>query len=194
LLQLQDKWLGQIVERLSKERRLDQTIIVVTGDHGIRTSTEDPSFEPHGLLPDYSFHVPLLIFAPQLLEHSQQISGVTSHIDLAPTVLDLIGIEQGRAFEQGLPVWDKGRNQRKVFLWAGDYLGAEGFVQEGTFTIWNKVAGYVFTGPSLDEDMIRMAGVGSAGQRDAVDSLKSMAKLDGDWWISAMPPSKYLGR
>ena len=190
LLVLQDKWLGQLVEQLSQDGRLDQTIIVVTGDHGVRTATEDPSFEPYGLLPDYSFHVPLLIFAPQILEDCRTIRGVTSHIDLAPTVLDLLGIKQGREFEQGLPVWDSERSQRKVFLWAGDYLGAEGFVQEHNFTIWNKVAGYVFTGPSLDEDVIRMAGVGSVGQSDAVECLKSMAKLNGDWWVSAMPPSK----
>ena len=190
LLNLQDKWLGQIVEQLSKEGRLDQTIIVVTGDHGIRTATEDPSFEPHGLLPDYSFHVPLLIFAPQILDDRQTIRGVTSHVNLAPTVLDLLGIKQGREFEQGLPVWDSERSQRKVFLWAGDYLRAEGFVQGHNFTIWNKVAGYVFTGGSLDEDVIRMAAVGSVEQRDAVECLKAMAKLNGDWWVSAMPPSK----
>jgi len=75
LLQLQDKWLGQIVEQLSNDGRLDKTIIVVTGDHGIRTATEDPSFEPHGLAPDYSFHVPLLIFAPKVLESQQTIPG-----------------------------------------------------------------------------------------------------------------------
>jgi len=190
LLELQDKWLGQIVERLSEEGRLDQTIIVVTGDHGIRTAIEDPSFEPYGLLPDYSFHVPLLVFAPQILKDCQIIDGVTSHIDVAPTVLDLLGIKEGREFEQGLPIWDSGRSQRKVFLWAGDYLGAEGFVQGHNFTVWNKVAGYVFTGPSLDEDVIRMVAVGSAGQSAAVECLKAMAKLNGDWWVSAMLPSK----
>jgi len=194
LLKLQDEWLGQVVEQLSEDGRLDKTIIVVTGDHGIRTATEDPSFEPHGLLPDYSFHVPLLIFAPKVLEDRQIIGGVTSHLDLAPTILHLLGIKQGRAFEQGLPVWDSSIEQRKVFLWAGDYLGAEGFVQEHNFTIWNKVAGYVFTGSSLDEDSMRMVGVGSTEQAGAVECLKAMAKLDGDWWLSAMPPSTSLRR
>ena len=151
LLEMQDAWLGEIVEQLSKDGRLDRTIIIVTGDHGVRTEVEDPSFEPGGLLPDYSFHVPLLIFAPQILEESQNIEGLTSHIDLVPTVLDLLGIKNGREFEQGLPVWDSSRDQRKVFLWAGDYLGAEGFVQKGNYTVWNKVTNYVFIGRSLDE-------------------------------------------
>jgi phosphoglycerol transferase MdoB-like AlkP superfamily enzyme len=189
LVSLQDEWLGQLVRQLSNDGRLDKTIIVVTGDHGVRTANEDPSFEPHGLLADITFHVPLLIFAPQILRDRQVLHGVTSHVDVAPTVLDLLGITQGREFEQGLPVWESEGNPRKVFLWAGDYLGAEGFAQGHSFAVWNKVADYVFTGPSLAEDVLRLATVRSAEQSDADECLKAMAKLNGDWWVSAMPPS-----
>ena len=190
LLILQDQWLGQIVEQLSKDGRLDHTIIVVTGDHGVRTASEDPSFETFGLLPDYSFHVPLLVFAPQALQDGQTIQQVTSHIDIVPTVLDLVGLKTGREFEEGSPVWEAGKNQRKVFLWAGDYLGAEGFEQENVFTVWNKTAGYVFTGKSLDEGDMRMVPAGSEEENAAIRSIQSMTRLDGDWWVSAMPPLK----
>jgi phosphoglycerol transferase MdoB-like AlkP superfamily enzyme len=188
LLELQDKWLGQIVQQLSRDGRLDKTIIVVTGDHGIRTATEDPSFEPHGLVPDYSFHVPLLIFAPQVLEGRRLVQATTSHIDITPTVLDLLGIKDGREFEQGSPVWESEQSRRRVFLWAGDYLGAEGFVQAHNFAVWNKVAGYVFTGGSLDEDAMHMVTVGSAEHSQVVECLKGMAKLNGEWWVSSMTP------
>lgn len=190
LLELQDAWLGEIVDQLAKDGRLDRTIIVVTGDHGVRTEVEDPSFEPDGLLPDYSFHVPLLIFAPQVLSEGQEIGGLTSHIDLAPTVLDLLGVKEGREFEQGLPVWDRGRDQRRMFLWAGDYLGAEGFIQGGDYTVWNKVTDFVFEGSSLDEEKMHMTTSGSEEQIRAVERLRAMEKLDGDWWISAMPSLK----
>jgi phosphoglycerol transferase MdoB-like AlkP superfamily enzyme len=68
LLVLQDEWLGQIVEQLSQDGRLNHTIIVVTGDHGVRTAIEDPSFEPYGILTDCTFRVPLLIYAPGVLK------------------------------------------------------------------------------------------------------------------------------
>jgi arylsulfatase A-like enzyme len=187
LLRLQDQWLGQIVEQLTRDGRIDRTIILVTGDHGIRTATEDPEFDPHGLLPDYSFHVPLLIYAPKVLEARQAIHGVTSHIDLAPTILDLLGVESGRGFEQGRPVWDVEESHRKVFLWAGDYLGAEGFEQDNHYTVWNKTAGYVFTGDSLNEDQMRMVPAGSAEQVNAIRAIRSMTRLNSDWWVSAMP-------
>ena len=190
LLKLQDKWLGQIVEQLNEDGRLDHTLIVVTGDHGIRAAAEDPNYDPHGFLPEYAFHVPMLIFAPQILENSQQIDGVTSHVDLVPTVLDLLGVKQGREFEQGLPVWDPDQTSRKVFLWAGDYFGAEGFEQNGNYVVWDKVRDYVFTGPSLAEETLRMAKAGSAQDTSAIASLRAMSKLNGDWWVSAMSPPK----
>lgn len=109
-----------------------------------------------------------------------------SHIDIAPTVLDLLGIREVREFEQGLAVWGSGRGRRRIFLWAGDYLGAEGFAEEHNFTSWNKVGGYVYSGRSLDEGQMHMAAVGSPEQRDAVDCLKGLAKLNGDWWVSSM--------
>jgi len=40
------------------------------------------------------------------------------------------------------------------FLWAGDNLGAEGFVQGHNFTIWNNVVGFVFSGKSIDENAV----------------------------------------
>src|SRR5208282_5283533 len=47
-----------------------------------------------------------------------------SHVDAAPTVLDLLGIKQGREFEQGLPVWESEQSRRKVFY--------------GPATIWGR--------------------------------------------------------
>ena len=33
-----------------------------------------------------------------------------------------------------------------------------------------------------------MDTIGSEDQTRAVERLRSMEKLDGDWWVSAMPP------
>jgi arylsulfatase A-like enzyme len=188
LLELQDQWLGQIVHQLAQDGRLDKTIIVITGDHGIRTSTEDPSFEPYGLLPDYSFHVPLLIYASMALSKSQTITALTSHIDIAPTVLDLVGIQKGRDYEQGQPIWDVSASHRKVFLWAGDYLGADGYAQDHQFAVWNRVANFVFTGNSLNEDTLRIARTGSPEEGTVDEEIRAMTKLDANWWVSSMPP------
>ena len=56
----------------------------------------------------YSFHVPLLVYAPEALRSTSNIASLTSHIDIQPTVLDLLGLEKGREFEQGSPIWRHG--------------------------------------------------------------------------------------
>ena len=62
-------------------------------------------------------------------------------------------------------------------------------MQGHDFTVWNKVAGYVFAGKWLDEEVLKIASVGSEEQSTADECLKAMAKLNGDWWVSAMPPA-----
>jgi phosphoglycerol transferase MdoB-like AlkP superfamily enzyme len=69
IIELQDKWLGSLLELLKNKMLLQNTIIVITGDHGIRTKKEDPDFKP-GFINKYSFNVPLYIYAPNTLVQS----------------------------------------------------------------------------------------------------------------------------
>jgi hypothetical protein len=136
LAQLQDRWLGELIRLLERSGRLQSTVIVVVSDHGIRTHQEDPGYRG-GKIDDYSFHVPALIYAPQALRGTRVIEGVTSHIDLQASVLDLLGVEDGRVLEQGTPVWDEGRGERTTFLFGRYYIGADGFVRGDQAFMWN---------------------------------------------------------
>src|SRR5579864_3244054 len=82
ILQIPDQMLGEILEILKRHDQLENTVIVVVGDHGIRNPIEDPSL-PSGTIGDYSFHVALFIYAPMALERRVEIPYVTSHIDIA---------------------------------------------------------------------------------------------------------------
>src|SRR5690606_25607728 len=66
LMILQDEWLAEIVSLLDGNGWLEETVIVLTSDHGIRTRVEDPALEA-GTVSGYSFEVPLVIFAPGTL-------------------------------------------------------------------------------------------------------------------------------
>lgn len=44
LIQVEDQWLGEILDLLKQHGRLSRTLIVITGDHGVRTPVEDPAF------------------------------------------------------------------------------------------------------------------------------------------------------
>lgn len=150
IIALQDVWLAEIVALLEKAGRLEKTLIVVTGDHGIRTRIEDPAF-PVGMIQDYSFHVPLLLYAPGVLSARRDISWMTSHIDITPSLLDLLGVSGGRESEQGSPLWDKRLDRRMVFFWANHYFGSDGYAEPGgSFAMWNRFRDTVYVGQRLD--------------------------------------------
>ena len=120
--------LGELVSLLREKGRLDSTLIVTLGDHGLRTRREYPPFHA-GTLDDVTFHVPLMLYAPGVLDSTVRIPWMTSHIDIAPSVLDLLGIRTDRALELGSPMWDPRIADRATFFFAKGYLGADGFQQ-----------------------------------------------------------------
>lgn len=80
-----DAWLGTLVSTLEETGRLDNTIVMFTSDHG-------DMLGDRGLWYKMSFHerslrVPFVMAGPSCVERS--VPNVVSHLDLAPTLLDI---------------------------------------------------------------------------------------------------------
>ena len=78
----------QFIEAAKKEKYFDNTIFVFVGDHGIRGSAGDmfpKSWTEQGLTCE---HVPLLFYAPKLLQ-PKRVHEVCSQVDILPTVASL---------------------------------------------------------------------------------------------------------
>ncbi|MGG9963441.1 LTA synthase family protein [Ferruginibacter sp. SUN106] len=78
----------QFIEAAKKEKYFDNTIFVFVGDHGIRGSAGDmfpKSWTEQGLTCE---HVPLLFYAPKLLQ-PKRVHDVCSQVDILPTVASL---------------------------------------------------------------------------------------------------------
>ena len=96
-----DSQIGRILEDLEALELLDNTLIVVTSDHGeaFREHVE----EGHGLLCyEQTLRVPLIFFAPGRLPAGQVLTRRVSLVDLMPTLVELFGLEppgdlQGRS-------------------------------------------------------------------------------------------------
>ncbi|MBC7894823.1 MAG: sulfatase-like hydrolase/transferase [Cytophagaceae bacterium] len=123
-----DRGFGELLSVLDSLKQRDRTIIVALGDHGLRNRAEFPLFRG-ATLDDITFHVPMLISVPGVLTEAVKIPWVTSHIDIAPSVLDLLGIEEERELEQGSPMWNPALAHRRVFIFAQGYLGVDGYVE-----------------------------------------------------------------
>jgi arylsulfatase A-like enzyme len=91
-----DEIIGSLLRTLKRSNILDNTFVVITADHG-------QQFGDHGYFGHTGFnlygellHVPLIIIGPGL--PSQVINQQVSLLDLAPTILDLVGIEKPNTF------------------------------------------------------------------------------------------------
>jgi arylsulfatase A-like enzyme/Tfp pilus assembly protein PilF len=84
-----DEYVGKLVSKLESSGQLDRTILIVTGDHGEGLGEHGES--THGMfIYNSTMHVPLFIRLP----HGKKkiVDAVVGHIDLEPTILDMLGI------------------------------------------------------------------------------------------------------
>ncbi|HEY1904092.1 MAG TPA: sulfatase-like hydrolase/transferase [Terracidiphilus sp.] len=148
----QDAWLGELLDELQRDGALDNTIIVLTADHGMRfLSVQDGSgvpLLPHGKVEDVTMRVPMLMYVPGVVKHATPIDYPTSHIDITPTLLDLLGISTGRELEEGSSIFDPEIQDRRLFL-AMDFFGASGFYYQGFYYSCGPV-GVVYKSSTLD--------------------------------------------
>lgn len=83
-----DEHIGMVVEKLEKEGLLNNTFIIVMTDNGRPFPQSKTRVNVQGL------KSPLIICYPSLIEGGTQTNSLASAIDLAPTILDIAGIEK----------------------------------------------------------------------------------------------------
>ena len=93
-----DACIQRIFTALETYGILDETIIVLNGDHGETLYDHDCWFDHHGIY-DNTLHVPLIIRYPGKVPAGKRVSGFSQHKDLVPTLLELAGIECAEKFE-----------------------------------------------------------------------------------------------
>ena len=85
-----DEGIGQLLKTLDKLGVADNTLVVLMGDHGELMYRHGVFFDHHGLY-DGNLHVPLIMRGPGVTPG--RIPHMTGHVDIAPTLLDLTGVE-----------------------------------------------------------------------------------------------------
>jgi arylsulfatase len=89
-ISLVDKYVGEILKSIRKNGLDDKTVVVFTSDHGDMMG--DFGMIQKGLMLESAVKVPLLIKIPGITNTKRfTIENPVSHIDLVPTILDIIG-------------------------------------------------------------------------------------------------------
>ncbi len=86
-----DACIQTILEALDTHGILDETIVVINGDHGETLYDHECWFDHHGIY-DNVLYVPLMIRYPSKLPQGKRVKGYNRHQDLLPTILELADI------------------------------------------------------------------------------------------------------
>jgi hypothetical protein len=146
----------------------------------LRTITENPNLR-RGTIDETAFHVPLLIYAPRALVHAERIPWLTSHVDIAPTVLDLLGVKGNRDSEQGSAIWNTALADRTTFFWAKPMFGADGYTQGGQFFMWHYFSDTVYQKSTPEFDPSDIVSRKAALARDVTTNILTMGALEKAW-------------
>ena len=126
-----DAEVKRIVQWLRSRNELEDTLIVITADHG--ESLEEHGEREHGIFVYRStMRVPLIMTAPELLPQGVVVNSGVELVSLMPTILDVLGIETGYDLDGASfvdawkspdfpfePIYGESEHPRRSFGWAG---------------------------------------------------------------------------
>jgi arylsulfatase A-like enzyme len=87
-----DAQLGRFLGALAERGELDQTLVILTSDHGEGLGAHGYYYDHGSFLYDEELHVPLILRLPGKAHAGTRVAGLTRLLDLAPTVLELCGV------------------------------------------------------------------------------------------------------
>ncbi len=131
-----DKFIAAIDTELARLNLTDKTIFCVVGDHG-------EAFGEHGRLGheriafDEVLHIPWVIRAPFLVDSPVRVTEAVSSVDVAPTLLTLLGFDTTTADFDGSDALSDLPDDRKVYFSGWIQQGPTGFVKDNRKFIYN---------------------------------------------------------
>ena len=105
-----DSLIGDFRAALERRGLFDESVVVLTSDHGEGLGDHGESY--HGFFVyDSTVHVPLIVRLPGGAESGRVVTDAVSHVDIAPTLIELLDLDVAGAFQgrsllpdmQGLP-------------------------------------------------------------------------------------------
>ncbi len=179
-----DDAVGRIVELLEKAGVLDETVLIVSGDHGEAIGEQGMYFE-HGNASEGVTHLPLIISWPGMAR-GHTVDGFVEQLDLPATMLDLLDIPRPGAWE-GRSLADALRGRpfegRDHVVWGCGIYSFQRAVRTADWLFIRTLHGGVFPHEPMllfdmknDPHQQRNLAESEPGQVAAMDHLLS------NWW------------
>jgi arylsulfatase A-like enzyme len=126
-----DKWFGVLLDAMDRNGVWDDTVVIVTTDHGLYLGDDDVWGKPSAPIRHPLAHIPTFVHVPGA--SARPLPALTTAVDLHATVLDAFGVpadprSTGRSL---LPLIDGSVDQVRSWV-LGGYFGRPPFVTDGT--------------------------------------------------------------
>jgi hypothetical protein len=135
-----DQAFGRLNDGLAQRGLTDDTAVLYMADHGETVAERPRAQAGRRLAYEPSLHIPFVILAPKLFPSWQKNERVGSHVDLLPTVLDLLGLPADER-NHGQSLVSAAYEPRRVFIGASNGPRYVGFVDGRQKFVVNRNSG-----------------------------------------------------
>jgi len=144
-----DKQVGILLEYVQNSGLMDNTVIIITGDHGQEFNENRKNYWGHGSnFSKWQIHVPLIVYYPGM-ETGKRFSNMTTHYDIAPTLMKrYLSVENPTIdYSMGYDINDVTDRYPHV---VGDQVNY-GFVFENTIVRTNHLGSMMVTDKEMND-------------------------------------------
>ncbi len=119
-----DAILGELVDRLEKEGLMENTLFFLFSDHGEAFYQHRQNYNHPLFIYEENVRVPFLIYNKQFFPETVRYQGISSHIDILPTILDILSIETESPME-GISLFSRHQQQMALIqtTWKENLIG-----------------------------------------------------------------------
>jgi len=107
------------------------------GDHGLRAKSEFASLGESMRFGIISFNVPFILYSPGIFPRGVRLKHVTSHVDIAPTLYELVGIAADSLLLHGSSMLDSTVERRATFMFNNSLRPVDGYYKDGWLYVYN---------------------------------------------------------
>jgi hypothetical protein len=146
------------VDLLQSEGLLEDTLVIYTSDHGELLGEKGMIGHNSPMCPE-TVYVPTVFIHPDL-PNEQITNDVISHVDLFPTILDLLNIKNNVTFD-GQSILEDWTQEPVYTIYSTEFMSNKFPLTDGRLRydgVWDSTGGYVFSESHLLKRLLVLAG------------------------------------
>jgi hypothetical protein len=184
-----DRWFGRILEQLTALDLWEETMVIVTSDHGHFLGEHGWIGKPTA--PDYNVltRTPLLIWHPQSPRMGDRVDELTSAVDLHDTILDVLGGEtpdetHSRSLLPFLEGETDVHREWALYGWWGSTIN----VTDGRYTYMHPCSAHDSVHCYSTSQMNPWGWMGPKTPKEDAESGRLLPYTDAPVWRFSAPP------